>query len=332
MAAAALLRNVLWFQADDLRPNLGFLQPFMQTPHIDRLASRGIYFQRAYVQQQVCSPSRNSYMTGRRPDRTRVWNFIDDFRVRRDTQHPGSEGAGPGNGASWFTLPGYFKAHGYQVFGSGKTFHTDRPINNDLAHSWTSYDDVIPGDRNHSCDGGSPRLESCGTWGCNEIVACEENDSEVLLTRAAITHIRWATSPENVSKPFFVAMGHHKPHLPWTAPTQFFEKYGGLSNASGFPLAKVDAWPSTAPDVSWHPWFDQTYWNTRASEAHRKRLAYYSAVSYFGTPESNCRPARPLLQREMTCILLSTSLQTTTLEKYWTPLRLVGQQTAQWSC
>jgi hypothetical protein len=62
------VRNVLWLQADDLRPNLGsaYAKPWMKTPHMDALADRSLVFKRAYVQQQVCSPSRNSYMTGRR--------------------------------------------------------------------------------------------------------------------------------------------------------------------------------------------------------------------------------------------------------------------------
>jgi hypothetical protein len=69
-------KNILLMLADDLRPNIGYLHPFMQTPNIDKLAKRSMVFKRAYVQQQVCSPSRNSFMSGRRPDRTRTWNFI----------------------------------------------------------------------------------------------------------------------------------------------------------------------------------------------------------------------------------------------------------------
>ena len=114
------LRNVLWLQADDLRPNLGaaYTKSWMLTPHMDELAARSLIFRRAFVQQQVCSPSRNAYMTGRRPDRTKTWNFIDDFRIARDVNNEPSNG----NGASWATLPGYFRAQGYNVFGSGKTF------------------------------------------------------------------------------------------------------------------------------------------------------------------------------------------------------------------
>jgi arylsulfatase A-like enzyme len=81
----------------------------MITPNMDRLVQRGTLFRRAYAQQQVCSPSRNSYMTGRRPDRTQTWNFLTDFRVKRNDST--GEAGVPGNGASWATLPGYVRTH-----------------------------------------------------------------------------------------------------------------------------------------------------------------------------------------------------------------------------
>jgi iduronate 2-sulfatase len=63
---------------DDLRPDLSAYDvPFMKTPHIQRLADTGLTFERAYCQEAVCSPSRNSFTTGRRPNSTKVWNFIN---------------------------------------------------------------------------------------------------------------------------------------------------------------------------------------------------------------------------------------------------------------
>ena len=273
------LRNILWLQADDLRPNLNLAhaKPWMLTPHMDALAARSLVFRRAYVQQQVCSPSRNSYMTGRRPDRTRVWNFIDDFRLARDANNAPSAGAG----ASWSTLPGYFRNAGYNVFASGKTFHPNRPENNDVARSWTSYDDEMPGARNMSCNGGKVKYAPKPFVDQAKVIEdCEENDSEALLTAAAVTHVRWATAPENASRPFFIAMGHHKPHLPWNVPARFFAQYGDPTKLA---LAAVPDWPASAPSISWHPWFDQQFWNETdaAATAHRRRVAYYAAVSYF---------------------------------------------------
>jgi arylsulfatase A-like enzyme len=76
-------RNVLYIVYDDLRPDLSAYDvQFMKgkTPNLQRLADTGTLFERAYCQQAVCSPSRNSFTTGRRPNSTQVWNFINSFR------------------------------------------------------------------------------------------------------------------------------------------------------------------------------------------------------------------------------------------------------------
>ena len=74
-------RSVLHVIADDLRPELGaYGLSGRSTPNIDQLAASGVVFDRAYAQQAVCGPSRNSFLSGRRPDRSRSWNFINHFR------------------------------------------------------------------------------------------------------------------------------------------------------------------------------------------------------------------------------------------------------------
>jgi arylsulfatase A-like enzyme len=80
----------------------------IHTPNIDRLASQGVVFDRAYAQQALCNPSRASYMTGRRPDTTQVWNLYDNWRVLHQT---------------WTSLPGMFLAAGMKALGVGKTYH-----------------------------------------------------------------------------------------------------------------------------------------------------------------------------------------------------------------
>lgn len=79
-------RNVLMLIVDDLRPQLGvYGQHGMITPNMDRLGANGVVFNRAYCQIAICGPSRNSFLTGRRPQNTQVWNFRDSFRETHPT-------------------------------------------------------------------------------------------------------------------------------------------------------------------------------------------------------------------------------------------------------
>ena len=91
----------------DLRADLGAYGLPVVTPHIDALAADGLTFAHAFCQMSVCSPSRQSFMTGLRPDTHRVWNFID---------------ANPTRSRS---VAGWFRDHGYAALGLGKTFHED---------------------------------------------------------------------------------------------------------------------------------------------------------------------------------------------------------------
>ena len=95
----------------DLRPEVSYMgEKFMHTPNIDKLAAESRVLNRAFCQQAICGPTRNSFLTSRRPQRTKVWNFIDNFREE-------------GVGADWVSFPQYFKEHGYTALATGKTFH-----------------------------------------------------------------------------------------------------------------------------------------------------------------------------------------------------------------
>jgi iduronate 2-sulfatase len=104
--------NVLLIVSDDLRPDLGCYGGPAITPHLDTLAASPgtVRFDRAYVQQAICCPTRSSFLTGRRPDTTRVWDLKTQFR-----DAPGA--------AHWKTLPQVFREHGYWTAGMGKVFH-----------------------------------------------------------------------------------------------------------------------------------------------------------------------------------------------------------------
>ena len=101
--------NVLFIAVDDLRPELGcYGSTHIQSPNIDALAKSGITFNRAYCQQAVCSPSRISLMTGRRPDTTKIYDLNTALRKTLPDV---------------VTLPQHFKNHGYHAAGFGKIYH-----------------------------------------------------------------------------------------------------------------------------------------------------------------------------------------------------------------
>lgn len=83
-------KNVVFMACDDLRPELGAYNGTwkMSTPNLDKLAAGGLLFERAYVQYAVCSPSRNSFMSGRRPDTNKVWNFKEHRLFEHGTSAP----------------------------------------------------------------------------------------------------------------------------------------------------------------------------------------------------------------------------------------------------
>ena len=94
-SAAQPARNVLYLVFDDLRPDLSFYgAAWMRTPHLQRLAESGTTFEAAYCQETVCSPSRMSFTTGRRPNSTRAWNFLNHIRQAECDAMPGVQLSG----------------------------------------------------------------------------------------------------------------------------------------------------------------------------------------------------------------------------------------------
>lgn len=118
-------KNVLFFAIDDLRTELGaYNHGQVLSPNIDALASKSLLFERAYCQVSLCSPSRTSLLTGRRPDTNHVWQIAKDEYWRMFTNAT--------------TIPQYFKENGYISIGMGKVFHPGAPSGqDDYKYSWS---------------------------------------------------------------------------------------------------------------------------------------------------------------------------------------------------
>ena len=116
-------KNVLMILIDDIRPELSNYGSHVPTPNFEKFAKSALTLTNAYVQYSFCCPSRNSFLSGRRPSKTKVWTFTDHFR----------EAA---TGQNWTALPQYFKQQGYFTHGLGKLFHPNLPPNSD-PKSWS---------------------------------------------------------------------------------------------------------------------------------------------------------------------------------------------------
>ena len=108
-ASSAQRPNVLFIAVDDLRPQIScYGKKFMHTPHLDRLAQRGVMFERSYCMIPTCGASRASLLTGIRPSSNRFINYL----TWAEKDAPGVT-----------TLNTHFKKHGYTTISLGKVFH-----------------------------------------------------------------------------------------------------------------------------------------------------------------------------------------------------------------
>ncbi len=282
-------RNVLFIGVDDLRPQLGcYGHSQIKSPNIDRLAARGLRFDRAYCQQAVCAPTRASLMTGTRPDTTRVY----DLQTPLDTVRP-----------DLVSLPHHFRNHGYETISLGKIYHH---VNED-PQAWST-----------------PPWHVRGTKGDNHwryldplsLIAVRQNDA---VLRAAyernlkagnkVTPPLYGRGPafegpdvaddaypdgntcdkaidelrRLKDKPFFLAAGFVRPHLPFNAPKRYWDLY----SPEDIELPSRNEWPENMPPVAGSDWGELRSYigippKGPVNEGTLRMLihGYYASVSY----------------------------------------------------
>ena len=223
-AARSEQPNVLFLIADDLNGDLGaFGHPQVQTPNIDRLAQRGVTFERAYSQFPLCSPSRSSMLTGRRPDTTRVLTNPRSGRVAADyTSSPHFREFIPDT----VTLPQLFKQHGYVAARVGKLYHYGVPgqIGTSGLDDPPSWDYIVnPAGRDKAEEHKVFSLVPGSYGGVLSWLAADGSDLEQtdgLIATAAIGLLE-----QYRDRPFFLAVGNFRPHTPYVSPRKYFERY-----------------------------------------------------------------------------------------------------------
>ncbi len=205
--------NVLFILVDDLRPMLGcYGQSEMRTPNIDRIAEQGTLFNRAYCQIPLCNASRASILTGLRPETTRVFSNTTILRERLPNA---------------VTLPQRFKTFGYHTQSVGKIAH--KPEMQDEAYSWSVPSWTEPFYVNP--------LEN-PSWQALDVADDELRDGRTAKSAVgALEKIR--------DTRFFLAVGFHKPHLPFYAPKKYYDLY----KDENFRLPSSPALPGGAPAI-----------------------------------------------------------------------------------
>jgi uncharacterized sulfatase len=205
VCATAAPPNVLCIVVDDLNADLhAFGHPIAQTPNIDRLVSRGMRFDRAYCQFTLCSPSRESFLSGRRPESTGV---ISQANKVRDLSPEVTY------------LPEQFQKSGYTTRAVGKVFHGNKTV------MWDASEDAKPRSAQEKLAYEvRAKAEERAAHGVQwmSIDDPEEQLGDGIVARTAVEYLRQAAQEK---KPFFIAAGFRKPHLPWTAPRSFFRQY-----------------------------------------------------------------------------------------------------------
>jgi len=257
-------KNVLFIAVDDLKPLLGcYGVTNIITPNIDKLAKDGVIFSNAHCQYAICSPSRASLLTGMRPDYTQIW----DFKARMRDINP-----------DILTIPQYFKNSGYFSIGMGKVFD------------------------GRGCDGWD--TQDVSSWseplrimGRNEIYLYNKDPKKKPSTEMAIvndyaykdgviaqTAMKELQTLSKQDKPFFLAVGFLKPHLPFCAPKKYWDMY----DRADIKLPKYRKLPEGSPSYAF-----QDSWELKGGysdiergkpipEAKQKELihGYMACVTY----------------------------------------------------
>ena len=245
--------NVLLIMVDDLNDWVGCYggHPQVITPHIDRLAKRGVRFTSAYTPSPVCGPARNAIFTGRQPFHTGMYSNED----------AGWHKSNPGT----VLLPRAFQKAGYETLGAGKILHRD--TSNDLfgrvfypKQRWSPFasasvgytaeelpskktadprhvtfldgvEHVLPLNRMPSDRSPNETKGESFDWGALDVPDSAMGDGQI--TDWAIANLLQldqgeARPLEARAKPFFMAIGYYRPHMPLYAPKRYFDAYAGL--------------------------------------------------------------------------------------------------------
>ncbi len=216
--------NVLFVAVDDLKPVLGcYGDKLAKTPNMDKLAVRGMLFEKAYVNQAVCGPSRNSLMLGIRPQTMGLYDLKTYFRD-----------ISPYSNA--VTMGETFKKNGYEVEALGKIYHPS--LNDEPTWSVPHWE---PKGETYAIEANRPPLgEKKGTTTEAGEVADNYYADGKIAEEAVVRLKQLKAKPD---QPFMLMVGFHKPHLPFVSPKKYWDQF----KPEEFSLAEFTTSPEGAP-------------------------------------------------------------------------------------
>ncbi len=300
--------NILFIAIDDLKPELGcYGNTLVKTPNIDRLAKMGTVFMSNYCQQAVCGPTRASLMTGLRPDATKVW----DLKTKMREVVP-----------NILTLPQYLISQGYITSGVGKIYHPSCVDKKFDELSW-SIPFIKPKASDYANGLGEPAKKHYQSPETKAAIQAEtaEADAEGKKEKSTdsestVGTVKPSTEcldlPDNAyedgvtaliakkslislnaeKEPYFLAVGFHKPHLPFVSPKKYWDMY----NREDMPIASFQEHATNEVFVAYESsgelrnYSDIPTQTSHTKEELRAGLAlakqkelihgYYAAISY----------------------------------------------------
>ena len=258
--------NILFIAIDDLRPELGcYGADHIRSPNIDKLATQGVLFKRAYCQAPHCGPSRSSLLTG--------------IHARKPALHMNVKELAPGT----LTLPGAFRQSGYYTMCNGKIYHQ---LDDMAEQSWSEPPfSLVNGKREnnhhtfHEKESASFILEKNQRGPFFE--APDVPDNTYIDGQTCDKTIGDLKRLAKMDTPFFMACGFVRPHLPFYAPKIYWDMY----NPEEIAIAENRFKPHHAPDAltgsgEFHSYHDRNI-EYNSQEFHKiARHGYYACVSY----------------------------------------------------